>query len=130
MMLLFLGSSLAFANNSQDREWEANLPRFQGNFYTEPATKTDRSYAYIKLKEIGKGRIRAWLQKSNGVEVNSPKYTVKQGQEKFVRNDAYEQYGRTDVRMAIESDDSRWVRIHAAGVWSPDSVDNYGNPYI
>lgn len=110
------------ANNHGDTSWSGILPRFQGNMYTSSRTKTDASSAYIKLYNSGKGGINAWLQLSNGTEVNSPKYSMSPGQYKKVSNYAYEWYGQTGVRMAIESNYLNPVQIQANGVWSPDSV--------
>lgn len=110
-----------FANNHADTEWGGTLPRLQTNLYTGPRVKTDSTSAYIKLNICGKGGINAWLQKSDGTEIDSPKRNVKVGQYRMISNYAYEWYSRCNVRMAIESDYTNFVLVEAHGVWSPDS---------
>ena len=120
--LSFLFSGVVFANNHSDTGWSATLPRFQGNYYTGARKKTDTSSGWVTLGAIGKGGINAWMQLANGTEVNSPKRNLHVGQGRYISNYAYEWYGATNVRMAIESDYVNVVRINASGVWSPDSI--------
>lgn len=117
-----LASSIpVFANNHADTEWGGTLPRLKTNLYTGPRSKTDSTSAYIKLNSCGKGGIKAWLQKADGTEIDSPKTPVKVGQSRKISNYAYEWYSKCDVRMAIESDYMNYVLVEAHGVWSPDS---------
>lgn len=119
---MLAGSSLALANNHSDSRWEFTLPRAQGNCYTGARTKTDKSSAYLKCNKVGKGAIRGWLQMANGKECKSPKRVVYKGHSVKIPNYAYEQHGRSKVRMAIESSYANPIQISASGVWSPDSV--------
>lgn len=119
---VFAGSTVALANNHSDSGWSFTLPRSQGNCYTGARLKTDKTSAYLKCNSVGKGGVRGWLQMANGQECGAPKRTVYRGQSTKITNYAYEQHGRSNVRMAIESSYTNPVRISASGVWSPDSV--------
>lgn len=123
-LALAIGASAfpVLANNHSDTSWAGILPKHQGNIYTGARTKTDSTSAYCKLVNSGKGGINAWLQMSDGREVNSPKTYMSVGQSKKISNYAYEWHGQSGVRMAIESSYNNPVRIQVNGVWSPDSV--------
>lgn len=119
---MFLGTPLALANNHSDSYWSFTLPRFQKNCYTGARTKTDKTAAYLSCKSVGKYAIQGWLQMSNGQECNSPKRVCYKGHSVKIPNYAYEQHGRSKVRMAIESSRKNFVQISASGYWSPDSI--------
>lgn len=76
----------------------------------------------MRVNEVGKGMVNVWAQKSDGVEIGNPKYSLKAGQYQLMYNRAYEIYGKTKIRLAIESREGYVVHVHASGVWSPDSV--------
>lgn len=120
---LFLGTSLALANNHGDTRWSFTLGAGQRNSYTGPRAKKDRTAAYAKCTSVTKGeKIRCWLQMSDGRECRSPKYELKQGQARKITNYAYEQHGKCYVRLAVENARFGTKSIFANGVWSPDSV--------
>lgn len=110
------------SNNHTDTSWDAILPRNGGNYYTGARNKTDKSRTYVRVNEVGKGMVNVWAQKSDGVEIGNPKYSLKAGQYQLMYNRAYEIYGKTKIRLAIESREGYVVHVHASGVWSPDSV--------
>lgn len=117
------GVKMVSANNYRDTNWTFTLGRLQTNSYTSSRQKTDATSAYAKLKIIGKGGVNVWLQMSNGKEVGSPKVNLrKKGAYSYITNYAYEKYGKSNVRLAVESNYLNPVQINAAGVWSPDSI--------
>lgn len=122
-ILLLCGGVPVLANNHRDSAWSFWLKANQGNSYTESRDKTDSSSAYLALHSMSKsGGVNGWLQMSNGKEVGSPKTRVTPGGSAYVINYAYETYGYSKVRMAIESARSYSSSAKASGVWSPDSV--------
>lgn len=122
---MLAGTPLAFANNNnnhKDTKWSCNLPRFQGNYYTGPRQKRDKSSSYLKCRFAGKGGVRGWVQMAWGKECNSPKRVAYPGKSVKLKNYAYEWYGKSNVRLALESSYSNPVKVKAYGVWSPDSI--------
>ena len=112
----------ASASNTKDETFDFLLGRLGGNDYSDAREKQDKTAAYVRLDSIGKGKMNAWILKSNGASVRSPKTTVKQGEEKFLTNYAFEDYGKTDVKLTGETAAVEIVQVSASGVWSPDSV--------
>lgn len=119
---MFLGTPLVLANNHSDSKWSFTLPRYQGNCYTGARMKEDKSSAYLKCTSVGKGAVQGWLQMANGKECRSPKRVCYEGHSIKIPNYAYEEHGRSKVRMAIESSYWNPVQISAKGYWSPDSI--------
>ncbi|EOT41953.1 DUF2712 domain-containing protein [Enterococcus columbae] len=122
-VLLLAGSIPVLANNHADTSWSFWLKANQGNSYTASREKTDASSAYLALHSMSKsGGVNGWLQMANGTEIGSPKTRVYSGGAAYVINYAYEKYGHSNVRMAIETANSFSTSTQASGVWSPDSV--------
>lgn len=121
-MLAVGTTGIVSANNHGDSSWDAILPRNGGNYYTSARVKTDKTRSYVRVKQVGKGHVNVWAQKSDGVEISNPKYKLGPGQSVKMYNRAYEVYGRVKIRLAVESAEKYWVHVHASGVWSPDSV--------
>ncbi|WP_412989255.1 hypothetical protein ACLJJ6_09740 [Pediococcus siamensis] len=122
---VLMGSGLAgtaLANNHSDSKWNVTLPSFNRNVYTTSRLKTDKSRSYAKLNQIGVGKANVWALKANGAKISNPKYPLKQGQSVKMYNRAYEEYGRVNIKLAIEERTTKPVRVHAKGVWSPDSI--------
>ncbi|WP_040535260.1 hypothetical protein [Schleiferilactobacillus shenzhenensis] len=123
---LFLGllsQSNGTANASNvDSDWAFWLAANQGNSYTGTRTKENATSAYLLNYSSSNTGVNAWVQLGNGTEVGSPKTHAGLGEEIGIWNNAFENYGRTGIRLAIEQDRSLPFAMHAAGRWSPDSV--------
>lgn len=112
----------ASAANTSDSKFDFILGRFGGNDYSEERQKQNKTAAYVKLDSIGKGKMNAWILKSNGASVRSPKTAVRMGEEVFLLNYAFEDYGKCMVILAGETEAVEVVKVSATGKWSPDSV--------
>ncbi len=123
-VILISGVAITDANaaNTKDTKFDFVLGKFGGNDYSSAREKQNKTATYVKLTSIGKGKMNAWILKSNGASVRSPKTIVKMGEEKFLTNYAYEDYGVCDVKLAGETEKVEFVTLSAVDVWSPDSV--------
>ncbi|MBM7717631.1 DUF2712 domain-containing protein [Siminovitchia sp. FSL H7-0308] len=115
-------SDVEAAGNYKDKKFSFTLKPIKRNSYSKAREKRDATSAYVKLNSIGKGKMKAWIVKSNGASVRAKKVTVKQGQAKFITNYAYEDYGKVNVKLAGETEKAQIVKVAASGVWSPDSI--------
>ncbi|MBA1394260.1 hypothetical protein EQ500_10375, partial [Lactobacillus sp. XV13L] len=90
-------------NNHTDSNWDFNLPRLQGNMYTNSRMKKDKSRSYAKATAIGKGKIAVWTERANGGNINTSEYILKQGQSAKIYNRAYEMYGKTNIKLGVKT---------------------------
>lgn len=79
MAILITGGAITDANaeNTMDKKFDFVLGEFEGNDYSSAREKQNKTSIYVKLTSIGKGKMNAWVLKSNDASIRSPKTIVK-----------------------------------------------------
>lgn len=119
---MFCFAAPAYAGNSSDSSFNGSVSAWN-TFDTDNRQKQDATSGYIKLNGITSGRgIRAWMLGFANEDVNSQTVYLGQGQWSYVSNYTYEIYGKKQVHMRIQAQQSYSSVTAFGGVWSPDSV--------
>ncbi|MBJ7895071.1 hypothetical protein C6370_09610 [Bacillus atrophaeus] len=111
--------------DTKDSGYYLQMPKgYHVNAYTSARTKYNDSSVYQKNSWIGKSRtLRLWVVDKDKKDLSGGLYIdITSGQKKNIPNVAYENKGKTSVRVAGEVRGTpNAVVIAAKGVWSPDS---------
>ncbi|WP_244956510.1 DUF2712 domain-containing protein [Bacillus mojavensis] len=111
--------------DTKDSSYYLQMPKgYHVNAYTPARTKYNDSSVYQKNSWIGKDRtLRLWVVGKDKTDLSGGHYIdITSGQKKNIPNVAYENKGKTPVRIAGEVRGTpNAVVISAKGVWSPDS---------
>lgn len=135
---LLLPSEPALANNHSDKEFYVPYGNWSGSWGATlclpERQKTDRSYVYLQIRTLKGGLLgyEAMAYDGGPVDVGSRYYTTRSPRTEFMWNNVYEAGYRWATIQFTKAHDQNEVSSHREirGVWSPDSVDSNGNPYI
>lgn len=112
---------LVFARSHVDQAWDFELPKNHKPVFSDTRDKEDATSAYVKCMGTSDGSaIWAWIVMHDKSNAGCSPHMVIPGHEAFMTNNAYETHGHCSVRLGVSAEKDR--KIHANGVWSPDSV--------
>lgn len=86
------------------------------------SSKTECFNGYIKADHVSGGRtIRAWMLGYANEDVESGVVTLTSGQEGWVTNQVYKNFGKKQVHMRLQAAHAYSGATETSGKWSPDN---------
>lgn len=111
----------AFAGNVGKTSWSAYLTGWN-TADTPNRQKQNASNGYIKADHVSGGRtIRAWMLGYANEDVESGVVTLTSGQEGWVTNQVYKNFGKKQVHMHLQAAHAYSGATETSGKWSPDN---------
>lgn len=111
----------AFAGNVGKTSWSAYLTGWN-TADTPNRQKQDASNGYIKADHVSGDRtIRAWMLGYANEDVESGVVTLTSGQEGWVINQVYKNFGKKQVHMRLQAAHAYSGATETSGKWSPDN---------